>query len=163
MSYNREDYIRIKGEYSQKYLRAQRRATERRGELYQNIPEVRLLDRQLSRTGMEIMAVIREGEKDAQDQIQGIRQRNQELLARRGELLRAHGYPENYSDIQYECELCGDTGFVDTKMCQCMKRALILAGYESSGLGALIRSQTFENFSLEYYRDGNGLFQSIGI
>lgn len=161
MSYNREDYIRIKGEYSQKYLRAQRRATERRGELYQNIPEVRLLDQQLSRTGMEIMAVIREGEKDAQDQIQGIRQRNQELLARRGELLRAHGYPENYSDIQYECELCGDTGFVDTKMCQCMKRALILAGYESSGLGALIRSQTFENFSLEYYRDGNGNYEAM--
>ena len=152
MSYNREDYIRIKAESSQKYLRAQNLATERRGELYAAIPEVWKLDGMLSRTGMEIMEVIRNGSTNMQAKMEEIRRRNEELLARRGELLRSHGYPENYSDIQYECDKCGDTGFVDTKMCDCMRRALILAGYESSGLGALIRTQSFDNFSLDYYR-----------
>ena len=161
MSYNREDYIRIKAEYSQKYLRAQNLATERRGELYAAIPEVWKLDGMLSRTGMEIMEVIRNGSTNMQAKMEEIRRRNEELLARRGELLRSHGYPENYSDIQYECDKCGDTGFVDTKMCDCMRRALILAGYESSGLGALIRTQSFDNFSLEYYRFGNGNYDAM--
>ena len=35
-----------------------------------------------------------------------------------------------------------------------MRRALILAGYESSGIGALIGEQSFENFSFDYYGSG---------
>ena len=153
MSYNKQDYIRIKEEYSRKYRLAQERATERRLELYAAIPQVREMDAILARTGMDIMAVITGG-GNTEEQIGRIRARNDALLVERGRVLRENGYPEEYSDIQYECPLCGDTGFVDTKMCDCMRRALIEAGYESSGLGALIRSQSFENFSLEYYRNG---------
>ena len=154
MGYNKQDYIRIKAEFSEKYLRAQARAQERRLELYDRIPEVRALDAKLSRTGMDILAVINGGGADVEARIASIRQRNEEILAERGRLLAENGYPADYSDIHYECERCGDTGFVDTKMCDCMKRALIEAGYESSGLGALIRTQSFENFSLQYYQAG---------
>ena len=153
MSYNKQDYIRIKEEYSRKYRLAQERANERRLELYAAIPEVRELDAILARTGMDIMAVITGG-GSTDEKIADIRERNNALLAERGRLLRAQGYPEEYSDIQYECNACGDTGFIDTKMCDCMRRALIEAGYESSGLGALIRTQSFENFSLTYYQNG---------
>ena len=34
-----------------------------------------------------------------------------------------------------------------------MRRALVLAGYESSGIGPLLERQTFDNFSLQYYTD----------
>lgn len=156
MGYNKQDYIRIKAEFSRKYLEAQANANERRMELYARLPEVRELDRVLSRTGMDVLAVINGGEKDAEARIAQIRARNDELLRKRDALLLAAGLPTDYSDVRYECEKCGDTGFVDTKMCDCMKRALIEAGYESSGLGALIRSQSFENFSLRYYQDGAG-------
>ena len=161
MSYNKADYIRIKAEFSQKYLKAQERAGECRWELYAKIPEVRRIDAVLSRTGMDIMAVITKGAKDCEREIAELRERNEKLLAERASLLRANGYPEDYSDIHYECEACGDTGFVDTKMCSCMKRALAEAGYESSGLGALIRTQTFENFSMDYYRTGGANFAQI--
>ncbi len=161
MSYNKEDYIRIKAEFSRKYLYAQEQARKRCGELYEKIPEVRQIDGILSRTGMEIMAAITSGEKDTERQVANIRQRNEELLNVRKELLIAYGYDEDYSDIRYSCEKCGDTGFVDTKMCECMKRALVEAGYESSGLGALIRTQSFENFSLEYYRAGGANFEAM--
>ena len=48
--------------------------------------------------------------------------------------------------------LCRDTGYIDGKMCSCMRRDLIMAGYESSGIGKLIAKQNFENFDLSYYR-----------
>lgn len=161
MSYNKADYIRIKAEFSQKYLKAQERAGEHRWELYTKIPEVRRIDAVLSRTGMDIMAVIAKGAKDCESEIAELRRRNEELLSERGALLRANGFPEDYSDIHYECELCGDTGFVNTKMCVCMRRALAEAGYESSGLGALIRTQTFDNFSMDYYRTGGANYAQI--
>ena len=155
MGYNKQDYIRIKAEFSEKYLEAQARATERRMELYARLPEVRRIDAALSRTGMDVLAVINGGEKDAEEKIAAIRRRNDALLRERQVLLTGNGFPADYSDIRYECEKCGDTGFVDTKMCDCMRRALIEAGYESSGLGSLIRTQSFENFSLQYYQGGS--------
>ena len=160
MGYNREDYVRIKAEFSQKAFAAHRRARERQEELYERIPGVWEIDRLLSKTGMEIMGIIAEG-KDVAARIADIREKNSILQEERGALLRENGYPENYSDVQYECELCGDTGYVDTKMCDCMKRALILAGYESSGLGALIKTQSFDNFSLEYYRTDGGNYEGV--
>ena len=155
MSYNREDYIRIKAEFSQKYILARERATARRTELHGRFPRVWEIDRVLSRTGMDIMAIMNSG-KDTAAKIAGLKERNGKLLEERGNILREGGYPEDYSDIKYDCEKCGDTGFVDTKMCDCMKKALVMAGYESSGLGALIRSQSFENFSLDFYCTGGG-------
>ena len=43
MGYRREDYVRIKAEFSEKYLRARTKAEERRQELYAKIPEVKQL------------------------------------------------------------------------------------------------------------------------
>ena len=160
MSYNRDDYIRIKSEYSRKYLEAQERARERQVELHSMIPRVHEIDALLSRTGLDIMSVISDG-KRTQERIAKIRERNDALLSERGSILRGAGYPEDYSDIKYECSKCGDTGFVGTKMCDCMRRALILAGYESSGLGALIRTQSFDNFSLDYYRTAGANAESM--
>ena len=150
MGYNREDYVRIKNEYSRKYIIARQRADERKNELYAKLPEVKQIDAILAGTGKDIMAVIISGAKNTDEQIARLKERNDKLLARRGEALIAAGYPEDYSDVKYECEKCGDTGYANMKICECMKRALVLAGYESSGLGGLIRTQSFENFSLDY-------------
>ena len=155
MGYNKADYIRIKAEYTTKYIKAQERADARREELYEAIPEVRELDRILSRTGLEIMAAIAKQSREvAEQRVAAIKERNGELLKKRAQLLAENGYAPDYSDVKYECGACGDTGFVNTKMCTCMRRALVLAGYESSGLGGLIRTQSFDNFSLDFYRDG---------
>ena len=151
MSYNRDDFVKIKSEFSQKYIAARERATAKRAELHAKFPRVWEIDRLLSRTGMDIMGIISRGGKNTEDEIKRLRERNDKLLAERGEILTAAGYPTDYSDIKYDCELCGDTGYVGTSMCECMKRALVMAGYESSGLGALIGRQSFENFSLDYY------------
>ena len=156
MGYNREDYVRIKAEYTNKYLKARQEADSRRQEIYARIPEIRQIDSLLGGTGREIMGIIISGKDGTQKKIAMLKERNSKLLAQRGELLRQNGYPEDYSDIRYECDKCADSGYADGKMCECMKRALVLAGYESSGLGGLIRSQSFDNFSLDYYKVGGG-------
>ena len=161
MGYNREDYVRIKNEYSRKYIIARQRADERKSELYAKLPEVKQIDAMLAGTGKDIMAVIISGAKNTDEQIARLKERNDKLLARRGEALVAAGYPEDYSDVKYECEKCGDTGYANMKICECMKRALVLAGYESSGLGGLIRTQSFENFSLDYYRSGGANYANM--
>ena len=150
MGYNVKDYIRIRDEFSKKYQVARNQAESRRIEVHARIPEIREIDGVLSRTGLDIMAAIQHGQ-NTEEAVRELEKRNNELVARRGEVLRAYGYAPDYTDVHYDCELCGDTGFVDTTMCECMKKALVRAGFESSGLGNLIGSQSFENFELGYY------------
>lgn len=153
MGYNRDNYKRIREEYQTKYLRAREAADARRMELHSRFPAIAEMDRALSATGLEIMRVTLEGGEDRERKLAEIRERNQLLQEARAEYLMANGYPRDYSAIRYECEQCADSGYIDGKMCACMRRALTLAGYESSGIADLLRNQTFESFSLEYYRN----------
>ena len=43
----------------------------------------------------------------------------------RTRLLTGHGYPADYLEMQYDCPLCRDTGFIDGARCACFKKASI--------------------------------------
>ncbi len=155
MSFNRENYKRIKEEYSGKYLRAREASNLRRMQIHEEIPEVAEIDRQLADVGIEIFEASVSGRMD---KIDAIREKNGELLKKRGLALTAFGYPSDYTEIKYECPICSDTGAVDNRMCLCMRKKLVDAGIESSGMADLIRSQTFDNFSLEYYKQSKEIY-----
>lgn len=156
MGYNQENYRRVRLEYQTKFLRAEEAADHRRAELYAISPELAAIDRQLSATGAEIaLATIGAGER-WQENLEAVKAKNMRLQEERRQLLLGLGYPADYTDPHYECPHCRDTGFVNAKMCTCMRRDLILAGYETSGLGELMRTQSFESFDLSYYQEHNG-------
>ena len=144
-------YARIREEYATKYLIAREEADLRRAEIHLAIPEVAEIDRALGRTGLSLMEASMQGE-DVQARIAAVRRTNEDLRHVRAELLTSHGYPADYTEVRYECPLCNDSGFVDTKMCICMKKKLVEAGFEASGMGNLLREQSFENFDLTYYQ-----------
>ena len=151
MGYNQENFKRIRAEYETKALLAQRAADGRREEVHQKIPALRELDQRLSTFGLRIMKQALEGGNTGNSLAQ-LREENQQILAERGQLLRLHGYPEDYCKPHYECEKCNDSGYVGIRMCACMRRRLVEAGMESSGLGGLMKKQSFDNFSLDYYK-----------
>ena len=163
MGYNRDDLIRVKAEYREKYQKARRNADMRAEEIYLKIPRVREIDTTLSKTALEIMSAVTNGKESADEALARVRQRNVALMDERCKLLLSAGYPEDYTDVHYDCEKCGDSGYIDGKMCECMKRELIMAGYESSGLGRLIAKQSFENFSLDYYKTGGANYQNMEL
>lgn len=150
MGYNKENYRRIRTEYETKAFAVQAEAEARREELYREIPELKELDGQLSAFGLRIMQTALQG-GDPSEGIEALRKENEEIRRIRAEILVRHGYPADYSDPHYECTLCKDSGYVGVKMCSCMRKRLIEAGMESSGLSGLIHKQSFENFSLGYY------------
>ena len=163
MGYNRADYFAVRDQFSKKYLKAREVAEERRAQRHAEIPEIFEIDKILSKTGVDIMRVITGGGADAEAKIAELEKRNAELIGKREALLAENGFAANYTDVQYECEKCGDTGYVDTVMCDCMKKALVKAGYASSGLGALIGRQTFDNFELGYYTEADGMRAKVKL
>lgn len=152
MGYNKTNYSRIRAEYQTKYLKAYDEADRRRAEVHAKCPELAEIDRTLARTGAEIaMAAIGTGEEH-RARLDTVKEKNAALQKRREALLLEMGYPANYTDPPYECTKCKDSGFVGVKMCDCMRKALAMAAYESSGLGRLLQTQSFENFDLSFYK-----------
>lgn len=148
MGFNKENYKRIKEEYDGKYLRAQEAARLRRAEVHTALPEIEKIDRELAATGFKIFDATLRGDMS---KIEEINAENATLQAKRAIIMQTAGFAPDYTEIKYECEECGDTGTVDYAMCKCMRRRLVEASIESSGMSDLIKSQSFDNFSLNYY------------
>lgn len=161
MGYNRENFNRIRQEYDEKYLKARESADARRFQIHSEIPEIAEIDRILERTGARIMGIICSGAANSEAQIAKLRADNVLLVEKRKDLLESKGYPSDYTDVKYECEKCADSGYVGTKMCECMKKKLVFAGYESSGMSRLMKEQNFENFSLDFYKNSKDNFAKM--
>lgn len=154
MAYNKENYRRIRAAYQTKYLKAYEEADRRMAELHAKSPELAALDRELARAGAKIaMAALGTGES-YRERLLEVERENLALQEERAAILGSLGYPADYTLPPYECAACQDSGFVGTRMCDCMRRELIMAAFQSSGLGELLRTQRFDNFTLAYYKEG---------
>ncbi len=149
MGFNRENYRRIKEEYDGKYLRAQEEAQFRRAEVHAALPEIADIDSKLAVTGFNIFDATLRGDMAA---LEEVKKNNKQLLEKRAEIMKLAGFEPSYTEIKYECPICGDTGVVDHEMCKCMRKKLVEAGIETSGMSDLIKRQDFSNFSLDYYK-----------
>ena len=150
MAYSSPSTKRIKEQYLSKRADAAERSERRKREVEAAIPALAAIDRELSLLGMKVFGAALSG-GDIDYKINGLKAEQERLTAERARLLTEHGYPADYTDIVYECDICGDTGFVGTKMCSCMKNAIALAEYEESGIANLMAEQSFDSFKLDYY------------
>lgn len=152
MGYNKDNFKRIRDEYATKHLIAESAARVRVSEIHAILPEVAEIDRALAKTGLSLMGASLLPVKEREAEFARIKEQNLALNQERNDILVAAGYPADYTDVKYDCPKCGDSGYVGIEMCECMRNALIMAGFESSGISRLLNTQTFDNFSLDYYK-----------
>ncbi len=152
MGYNIENYRRVRTMLEERRREAIATAERHAAEVHAACPELHEIDRALSATGMQLFREAMAGGDDLADRLARIRAEHERVQALRGELLTARGFPADYTEPAFTCPACRDTGFCEAEMCDCMRRALVEEGIRSSGIGRLIHHQSFENFSLEYYK-----------
>lgn len=63
----------------------------------------------------------------------------------KNKLLTQNGFPTDYLDKQYVCELCHDTGRIGRDLCKCVIQLAINTAFEDSGIDP---EQCFENFDI---------------
>lgn len=117
-------------------------------------------DALLSGTGLRILAASLGRDSESLDTIHA----EYDMIAKRKrELLLKSGYPADYCDIKYHCEKCSDTGYVGIDICECLKKEIVKASLESSGLYSLTQSQSFDTFSLDYYEKNDKMIMSRNL
>ena len=144
--YTRENFEKIKSLIDKRRSDARALSEARSLEMRALSPEVAKIDDELRKVGLLIFKTACDG-----GDIAPVRERNQALVARRKRVIAELGFPENYTDVQYTCKECGDTGYVDTRMCSCFRSLLLTENIKSSGMGKLIEKQNFDNFRFDIY------------
>ncbi|NLI60302.1 MAG: ATP-binding protein [Clostridiales bacterium] len=119
---------------------------QRRQEIFNKIPELAKIDRDMvelmARQSREIIL----NPNDSSTVIDQLQKEIAQLKTRKIELLDENGYPRDYLEMRYRCSQCEDTGYVGypiKEKCGCLIQRLLEKSYQLSN----IQDLDFENFS----------------
>lgn len=150
--------VEIKEKYAAKHEIAEEAAERRQKKLEKLIPGLKEIDVRLAATGPRLLAVAM---KKSNESFEDVKNSVIALRSERDMLLQANGYPADYTDPKYECTLCNDSGYVDERMCECLKKEIRAASYAHAGISKLIDKCTFDNFDLSYYEGNTQSYESM--
>lgn len=152
MKYNMINMDEILNRLNRYQLDNIRLLQQRKEQIYEEIPEVYKIDQEISSSSLSYAkARILAEDKESLPAISELRRKNQELSEQKQSLLKQHGYPADYLEMQYHCSLCQDTGYVNQKACSCLKQMIIDEMYQQSNLKNILERENFDTFSLDYY------------
>lgn len=134
---------------SQVRLRNDNERQRRINEIYDNYPEMKELDREITSIAIK-EARQRLKSQDSNDTYDFSKDIS-ELSYKKKKLLTDNGYPENYLDPIYDCPICQDWGKIDGHICDCIKKLRVEELYKRSNLYNTLKKENFGTFSLEYY------------
>lgn len=152
MGYSREIYESAGRILLDRRKNAEDEASERKAAFYQRCPEAGKIELTLSRTAISAAKAVLGG-GSTKEQLTRLKGENLALQNRLKELLKSFGHSEDYLEPDYCCKLCGDTGYIDGRMCECMKKLLRSQAYDTLNALTPLKLSTFESFSLNYYED----------
>ena len=126
MGYSKKNVTAVYEEFEARRQENKAIQQDRLYEVYSRLPEIKDIDKELSRVGLDIFGATMQGKEGLQERLRALQERNEALQTRRAELLISLGYDATYTNLKYDCPLCQDSGYVDAKMCICLKNALTL-------------------------------------
>ena len=144
MALNNSQYDTILRTYEQKQLHSRNALDKRQKNVYNEIPEIVEINRQISNLSVKQGRKLLEGDENALPEL-----RNQiaALSSKKTELLVQAGYPADYLEPVYECQDCKDTGYIGNKKCHCFRKAVIDLLYTQSNLKNVLQRENFDSFS----------------
>ena len=128
--------------------------TIRQAEVYEKIPRVKEIDSEISKTGFLISKAILNDPESYEEKLLEIKDTMNKLTQEKAILMTENNIPIDYLDIEYDCEKCKDTGFVENgKKCSCLKQKLIKHAYKMSNLDNILEKENFREFKIDIFSD----------
>ena len=152
VEYSKAVVEKVKQELEKRREDAISDAEAKQNEMYAVCPVLKEIDSALAKTGLKVYKAALDN-VDIKELLPDFIRENEQLLDDKKRILEMNGKPQDYLDVHFTCKICSDTGYNGLKMCSCMKMMLLKQSYASSGLGAVLTKQGFDNFNLQYYSD----------
>ncbi len=152
MSYKRSVYIKAKEILAQRKATAEKEAEIRHSAAVAACPEILTVEREMASHGADVVKAVGMG-ANLDEYILSLAKANLKAQQRRKELLKEAGFPEDYLDVKYTCEICKDTGFNKEFYCQCYRKLIRDVARQELGASSPLKRCTFESFRLDNYGD----------
>lgn len=151
MAYTNSVLTRARARLSQENERKRAEYEAHLNRAYELRPRLREIDRELRRSGARLAMLVFRQEGDTQAELARLRAENEALQHERQWILDEAELPEDYLDDSPVCSLCGGSGYLGSKMCECLRE--LCRQEQKRELSSLLPSgrERFENFSLELY------------
>ena len=153
MALTNQQFESIMREYELSQNRNRRLLEERENEIYRNIPEYEKLVASTGSLAKACAKKLLDGDEQA---LVVLRKQLAELSLEKKQLLKQHGYSEDYLEPIYVCSCCRDTGYTVAanslrRKCRCLRQKEISLLYEQSNIQKIIEKENFSTLSFEYY------------
>ncbi len=119
----------------------------RRNEALLKVPRLGDIENNLMKQGTRLLSCV----LNRCDEFEDIKNDIKALQKEKSELLVKVGFSADYLDDIYSCTECRDTGFVEGRRCECLKKLVIKHIGENSNLTEYMREQTFEKFDFSLF------------
>lgn len=138
--------------YERKRDRADSELEKRKTDVYSQIPQIKDIDDEISQIGLKLAKLVLLNPSDKDSIILESKNKMNGLKQLKDELLNKYRVPKGYLDIQYNCSLCKDRGFLkDGYKCNCLKQEIINEAYKMSNLSRMLQSQNFSTFDASVF------------
>lgn len=138
-------------EYEKQLSDAENKRDARVREVYNKVPEIKEIDVKINEIGSNTLNEILKN-PDKKGFKEEMHKKFEILKQRRKELIEKYNIPADFDKIEYRCEKCKDTGYIEGQgRCTCFNQSLINFSYKQSGMNEMIKRQNFETFDLNLF------------
>lgn len=150
MAYSREIYDSAIKRLTERRARALEDLDEKKTAFFALYPRAAEIEAALSKTAAAAAKAVLTGGNVAR-QLTRLKESNLSLQEEYHDILQSAGLPDDYLTPKFQCVICRDTGYVDGKMCSCLKDLLKKEAYRRLNAMTPLSLSTFQTFSLKYY------------
>lgn len=150
MAYSSALYEEAQIELERRRNIAEQQLDARREELFAKNPRARVIERSLSEISLAAARSVLSG-SDIRAELETMKEKSLALQRELSLLLEKEGLGRNWLEPWYSCKKCGDKGFIDGKMCGCMRTLLKQLSFDELNSISPLELSSFDTFDLKYY------------
>ncbi|NMB95579.1 MAG: ATP-binding protein [Clostridiaceae bacterium] len=144
----------IRKEYELKQKIARDNLIKKKRELSNKLPEIAEIEDKIHALGLTYSKLLLTGKSSSDLEVSSLLIDMEKLKDQKKNLLISNGYPVDYLEPNYSCQMCRDTGFINNNgysvKCSCYKQQIINYLYHQSNM-ELVKTENFDNFDESYY------------
>ncbi|WP_353097447.1 ATP-binding protein [Tissierella praeacuta] len=141
-------------EYERKRDRQIHEQRIRKERVYKKIPAIKRIDEDILKTGLSMSKYIIGNPHKYKESIEKAKEIIEKLKMEKAYLMTESNIPVDYMDMKYDCEICKDTGYLDTgNQCNCLRQALVSRAYRMSNIENVLQKENFKTFNIDIFED----------
>jgi DNA replication protein DnaC len=148
----KEIFRDIEKEYEEQQDLNRSELEERKAKIYDKIPKIRKIDSLVIK--LAVTAAREQIKAPSSDDLLKINKDIYDLKKEKEKLLEENGFPKDFLEMSYKCDLCKDTGHLeDGSRCSCFEKKLSDRLFELSNISYVLSKENFDTFDLNIFSD----------